>query len=237
MRIAVISDIHSNSFALQSVINDLEKQAIQKIMVLGDIFGYYPWAVETYRLLKPYLDKAICISGNHDKLLLSDNCPEPVPSYWIAAQNNREDLQLYESDALEWLKKLSSERTIKIDDLTILLCHGTPDDPENGRFYPDNSHEYDWFPKEDEVVLLGHTHYPVLKRMLSGGVIFNPGSVGQARDGNPMPSWGIVDTDTLNFTLMRSAYNNLEVIELLKKQNWDARAIAALNKTNKGALK
>ena len=42
MRIGIISDIHSNVFALRAVLNEITKEGIDDIILLGDIFGYYP---------------------------------------------------------------------------------------------------------------------------------------------------------------------------------------------------
>jgi putative phosphoesterase len=237
MRIAILSDIHSNVFALEAVLEDFKDNKIDNVILLGDIFGYYPWAADTFQKLKPYLENAICILGNHDELLLLDSPPEPEPSYWAAAKQNKEELLHNNNEALKWLEGLTLSKEVSLSNRTIKLYHGSPDDPEKGRYYPDNETLFDWFPSKNEVILMGHTHYPLLRKTSENGIIFNPGSVGQPRDGNPMPAWGIWDTDTLEFIFKRSCYDNLGTMHKLAKMHWDERAIMALNKVGKGILR
>lgn len=235
MNIAILSDIHSNHFALDAVIKEFEKYNIHKIIIAGDTFGYYPWASETFKLLKPFLQNAICIKGNHDQLLLDENPPAVVPSYWPAAKQNEKELSEEYPEALQWLQKLEYVSEFKIENKKITLIHGSPDDYDSGRYYPDDETEYHWLPGNEEILILGHTHYPMLKINSKKGITFNPGSVGQPRDGNPMPSWGLFDTDNLSFQHIRTDYDNHEAMKVLKSMNWDARAIQSLNKTRPGS--
>lgn len=236
MKIAIISDIHSNCFALKAVLNDFDKKQVERIMVLGDIFGYYPWAYETYQLLKPYLGTGQFIKGNHDQLLFDTVPPDPQPSYWEAAKQNEIELKERSPEVLNWLGKLAFKSQFELNGRKISMAHGTPANPIEGRYYPDNTEVSDWFPAANEIQLLGHTHYPLLKQTADGGIIFNPGSVGQARDGNPMPAWGILNAQDMSFSFERTNYDNLAAMALLEKMNWEPRAIAALNKTKKGTL-
>lgn len=236
MNIAVLSDLHSNCFALKAVMNDFNKHKISSLIIAGDTFGYYPWACETYELLKPWLSAARCIKGNHDQLLIDLDPPRPVPSYWQAAKQNEKELAGKFPDAISWLNHLDYTHHFDLGEYKITLVHGTPDDPSEGRYYPDNEKEYDWLPAKNELLIMGHTHYPMMKQNPKGGIVFNPGSVGQPRDGNPMPCWGLLNTDDLGIKIIRTEYNNLEVMSLLKEMNWDERSIRSLNKNKSGKL-
>ena len=236
MKIAVLSDIHSNSFALSAVIKEFGQNEIEKIIVAGDIFGYYPWARETYELLQPYIDSAWVIKGNHDQLLLDSNPPVPIPSYWDAAKQNEASLREFHPEALQWVQQLSYSLNFEAGNKKITLIHGSPDNNPDGRFYPDDDNDHTWFPESDEILILGHTHYPILKTLPGKGTIINPGSVGQPRDGNPMPSWVLLDTLDFSVKFMRTNYDNLAVMDLLTNINWEERAIRALNKRKSGHL-
>jgi predicted phosphodiesterase len=237
MKIAVLSDIHSNHLALKAVLDDIENRAVDKLVVLGDIFGYYPWACETYELLKPFIDSALIIKGNHDQLLIDQVPPEVVPSYWQAAKINEAALKAQQPGALEWLQMLDYGMEIKLADKLCTLVHGTPTDKKEGRYYPDNQQEFNWFPKNGNVLLMGHTHYPLYKKFDDNSIIINPGSVGQPRDADPSSSWGILNSEDFSYQSIRTPYNNIKAMNLLKKMGWDKRTIAALNKTSKGTLK
>ena len=228
MNIAVLSDIHSNKYALTSTLKYLEEMQIDKYIFLGDFFGYYPWAKETYLMIEKILSKSICILGNHDQLLLEDNSPNPIPEYWNVILQNKSNLP---KEALEWLKYLKPEKTVILENLNFKLYHGTPEDSLFGRFYPDNKNVYDWFPKENEVILLGHTHYPFIKKTENNGYIINPGSVGQPRDCNLNSSICIIKTDYFSVDFYRVPYRVNEAIEELEIINWYPRAINSLKKS------
>lgn len=237
MKIAIISDIHSNYFALKAVLEDIKNQKIERLIVLGDIFGYYPWATETYELLIPYIKDSIFIKGNHDQLLLEEKPPLNPPSYWKAAKQNESDLLKKYPESIVWLKSLSFGLKFRLKDLSFNIVHGTPADKENGRFYPDDKNIHPWFPEKNKLLFIGHTHYPLIRDLRpSKGIVFNPGSVGQPRDGNPMPSWGYLNTRNLEFKFKRTNYNNFDAIKLLKDLDWEKRSILSLNKKNKGEL-
>jgi putative phosphoesterase len=229
MKLAIMSDIHSNKYALKEVFHFLNGQKIDKFIFLGDFFGYYPWAQETFELIKPNLNKSIQILGNHDSLIIQNETPEILPEYWDVIQHNKQQLP---DDVLFWLKELTASKNFEIDGLKFKIFHGTPDDPLMGRFYPDDMKIYDWFPQKGEIILLGHTHYPILKNVDNGGIIINPGSVGQSRDGNLSSSFCILDTLSLEINFYRVPYDTEKVISELLEMKWYPRAVNSLKKCN-----
>ncbi len=237
MKIAVLSDIHSNAPALRAVLEEMRATPPDRLFVLGDIFGYYPWALETWDLVRSLPLDTVYLKGNHDQLLLDAGPPDPEPSYWRAARHNEAMLRDAAPAALDWLASLASSARVTVDSRRFTLCHGTPADPLLGRFYPDDDQVYDWFPSPDEWLLLGHTHYPLEKRPAAGGIIMNPGAVGQPRDGNPEPSWGIIDTERNTMTFMRTRYDWRACARDLEDRGWDRRAILALQKNYRGELR
>ena len=227
MKVAVLSDIHSNKFALASTLKFLEDKGIDKYFFLGDYFGYYPWANETYKQIEKLFSTSFHILGNHDELICREQAPIPSPEYWHVIVQNKLELT---SKAVEWLKSLSPEKKLQIDTIQFRLCHGTPKEPLTGRFYPDNNDKYDWFPKKNEILLMGHTHYPIYKKVPDGGIIVNPGSIGQPRDGILESSLCIINTDDSDVKFYRVPYLINEAIHELENMNWYPRAIKSLQK-------
>jgi putative phosphoesterase len=228
VNIAVLSDIHSNKYALTSTLKCLENKRIEKFIFLGDYFGYYPWANETYREIEKLSAKSVHILGNHDELIFRERMPVPTPEYWPVIIQNKSALT---PNALKWLRSLSPEQKLQIENIEFRLYHGTPDEPLTGRFYPDNEKEYPWFPKKNEILLIGHTHYPIYKKLVEGGIIINPGSIGQPRDGILESSLCIINTDNSDVKFYRVPYPIAEAVRELENMNWYPRAIKSLQKT------
>ena len=235
MKIAILGDIHSNSFALGKVLAEISASGIKNLIVTGDMFGYYPWAANTWLLLKPFLQDSYFVLGNHDMLLLNEPVSDSLLSYYSAAVQNRDELLKSQPDSIRWLESLTPEKKFNIEKYKIHLVHGSPSDPVEGRYYPDTPGEPESV-NTSEILIMGHTHYPVIRTSNSAGWIINPGSVGQPRDGNPMPSWICWDTDENSFQLRRTNYDNISVMQLLTTMKWDERSVRALNKTSPGSL-
>lgn len=118
MRIAVLSDIHSNIFALEAVIRDAKKREAGVMLNLGDIL-YGPIAPRaTYELLMQH--QFVTIRGNQDRQTYEATNTEidsnPTMQFIL------EDLG---DEPLAWMKALPFD--IQLTD-EVYLCHGTPTD-------------------------------------------------------------------------------------------------------------
>ncbi len=116
MKLALISDIHGNSWALTEVLKDLEKRKPDMIVNLGDTF-YGPLDPRgTFDLMKPYA--MISVSGNEDRIITED----------VEERHNSPTLQFVRSqlpdEGFYWLQALKKTESL---DCGALLCHGTPD--------------------------------------------------------------------------------------------------------------
>lgn len=79
-------------------------------------------------------------------------------------------------------------------------------------------------------MILGQTHYPLLRGDAGRGLLLNPGSVGQPRDRNPMPSWALLDLETGRAELRRTTYDNLLAMARLRALGWDEQVTRSLDK-------
>ena len=64
MKIAVMSDIHGNIYALMKTLEDIDEQRVDKIICLGDLVGYGPHPNEVIALIRRR--EIPCIRGNYD---------------------------------------------------------------------------------------------------------------------------------------------------------------------------
>src|SRR4030042_4390818 len=209
MKIGLISDIHSNIYALKSVLRRL--RAMDLILCAGDITGYYPFANEVFEELDKY--SVVYIQGNHDAYLCGDeikdlNVLEPTSFNYTKKHITNENLG--------GLKKAQIQLEMLTDGLKILMFHGSPWNKLEGYVYPDYPY-FEKFRKVDaDVLILGHTHYPLVKQV-GEKLIINPGSCGQPRDYDARASFAIFDTLTKKARIERIGYDVEKVCEEVKK--------------------
>ena len=224
MRIALISDIHGNLEALQTVLADIDRQidtkAGDRIWCLGDIIGYGPNPVECAELVAERCEWSLL--GNHDYAALYEptnfNRAAEQAAYWTRKQFEVETQrnQARGSRLWEFLGKLR----VRVKDGPFLAVHGSPRKPINEYLFPEDGHKAQRmqpiFDRFDWLCLVGHTHVPgvfTTEDFLSPEnpdhmqdrtfhfkegekAIVNPGSVGQPRDTIPLASYAILDVDT-----------------------------------------
>ena len=220
MKLGIIADIHGNHVALEAVLTAVYQEA-EHVAFLGDLCGYYPFVNECVALWDA--TRIIGVRGNHDQVLLDclDRGVPPPPAYQArygsALERSRQRLQ---PEAERLLRSWPPIRAVRLARRSLLLCHGAPWDPLEGRVYPD---ETDWtrFGTVDaEIILLGHTHYPLAKRA-AGRLVINPGSVGQPRDRRPGASYAVLDLDTVAVAHRRVAYAPESLIDDAKRHDPD----------------
>jgi predicted phosphodiesterase len=220
MKYLVLSDIHSNKEALSAVLSFVRRKPWDKAVFLGDLVGYGAnpnQAVDMLRALRPLA----AIRGNHDKVCsgIEDgelfNRMALEAALWTRRKLTRSNIQ--------WLKKLPQGPLVVDDAFTI--SHGTPIDEDAyifGEIEALNVFRHAEFP----VCFFGHSHFPVIFALspdaittiltvapsfrfkLKPGVryLINPGSVGQPRDGNPLTSFALYDSESRVVTIHRIPY-------------------------------
>lgn len=217
MRILIISDIHANLAAFETVLNDA-KGEWDFVWCLGDVVGYGPDPNECCELLRtlPHL----CLAGNHD---------------WAAL--GRLDIQTFNADARKavyWTQEaLKPDNIIYLDALPTTfvigqytLAHGSPREPVWEYILDPMIAALNFPAFETPYCLVGHTHTPILYRQISERgdtdtsvpqyrkgitlngqrMIINPGSIGQPRDGNPDAAYAILDVEKNVFEHRRIPY-------------------------------
>ncbi len=207
MKIALISDVHANLVALKAVLEDMEGRDVEKILSAGDVVGYYPFPNETVSLFRDRL--IISIQGNHDRAVLSTGDPRMNP--WANSAVSWTLAHLSES-SVEYIRTMPRHRSMSIDGTSIALYHGAPFDDDYYLFEEEATEEV-LQSTGCSLLVLGHTHVPFIKRYRSG-MILNPGSIGQPRDGDPDSCYAIYDTETHKAFLLRVPYDIGAVAEM-----------------------
>jgi putative phosphoesterase len=194
MRIGLISDIHANLPALRAVLDALEDA--DAILCAGDMTGYFESPNEVIAELRAR--GVTMIAGNHDVYLQN---PPPNPND-ILRRSLGSTLRAISAENLAFLSTLSCEKKLTFGGLRISMYHGSPWNPQEQYIYPDFKDWHRFAEIDADVVLLGHTHRPIL-RQIGSVTLINPGSVGQPRDGDPRPSYATLNTETRQVQLCR----------------------------------
>ena len=186
MKIAVISDIHGNMEALDSVLEDISKKECDKIFVLGDYAMAGPEPDKTVDYFAKKIDdsKFTMIQGNTD-LMIADYSEELYNSLKtkapIMAEALQNDVEIITAEHKEFLKNLPAQKEVTVDGIKFLLVHGSPR-KNNEDILPDTpTEELDKMLENvnADVVLCGHTHIPCGFQTESKKTVVNAGSVGR----------------------------------------------------------
>ena len=207
MRILFISDVHGNFPALEVLKGIIEE--VDYSICLGDIVGYHCYVNEVIDFLRYY--NVTCIQGNHDRYLF-EGLENQTKFINDSVRFGIEIAQKKIHDGnKDWLMKLPTSFSFKEANVSILCCHGSPWDVTNGYVYADSSLFTQMAEFAFNYIALGHTHREYIKEV-GKTVIFNPGSVGQARDFEGLVCAKILDTVTKSFEIIHLPYDYMSTI-------------------------
>ncbi len=185
-RIAVISDVHSNLEALLEVLARVEGM---QVYCLGDVVGYGANPNEVVEVLRER--EVLAVMGNHDYAAVTGetgmfNARAAIAVKWTA--------KMLKGSNLAFLESLPRERRLRLGEAEGYLTHGSPDDPLWEYVDPATHRQlFGHYLERLHVRFLGlgHSHVPFISDGAEG-TVFNPGSVGQPRDGDRRASYAVV---------------------------------------------
>lgn len=209
-KIVILSDIHANLSALNSVIEHFtQNYTIDGVIFLGDLVNYGMRPNETIERIEELSQrvKIVCaLRGNHDDAMLY---PEKHLAHF-STDRGRSALKVMVNMLNEHSKQfiktnLNNDGCVvcKIADKTILCVHGDIKNPLWGKLENTGNSQYNKF----DYVLSGHSHKPHLieefydvdNSVLRGKkktIFINPGSVGQPRNHNSHAQYVYLDIET-----------------------------------------
>lgn len=226
MKIAVLSDIHGNLFALNSVLEDIKKNDVDEIFCLGDLAMAGPEPNETIDFLKQ--QNWTIIQGNTDKMIADyseavyNAVKEGAPIMANALEN---DVKSISTDNKEFLKQLPEKLALEREGVKILLVHGSPR-RNNENIFPDLTKEQIneiVAGVEGNIIFCGHTHIPCGYQTDNGITIVNDGSVGRPFTENPEACYVLADFSNGSFTIEHRFvdYDKEKAAEILTKRHFE----------------
>ncbi len=225
MRLAILSDIHSNLPALEAVLAAIDDADVDEIWCLGDVVGYGAQPDECTEIVAERCE--VCLVGNHDLAVTGEL---DISSFSPAASAAVRWTQRNAADAtIRFLRRLAPEDTGR----EVALYHASPRDPIwEYVLWPDQAAEC-LAHQAARISFVGHSHValfftlpnggwmpdaaPALARgaqaedgrkleLAKGRWLVNPGSVGQPRDGDPRAAWLELDTEAWTARYHRVSY-------------------------------
>lgn len=219
MKIAIVSDIHANLAALDTLPQDYNQ-----LWCIGDLVDYGPRPIEVIREIRRRA--AVVVSGNHDYAAGYDADPQcSAPFRTLAAETERYTRALCSEEDLEFLRGLPRQQEVTVGSTRFYLVHATPTDP----LFAYCREESDRWIREVEairadVLIVGHTHTP-FRRKVGHTTIVNPGSLGQPKTGRSLACYALWEDGKI--TLREYEYPLEETIRDIRamplpQQNQDA---------------
>ena len=206
MKVAVISDIHGNWQALESVMADYQLAGCSRVLCLGDLAmaGPQPRMVLDYIINK--VQNWTIIQGNTDKMIAEFNLKmydELSKTFPVMANALLDDVDIIEKDKKEFLAELPARKELMLEGVSVLMVHGSPR-RNNEDILPNMkiSEIQEIISGEmANLILCGHTHVPCGYQTLSAQTVVNVGSVGRPMTGTPKANYAIIDFDNGSFTV------------------------------------
>jgi putative phosphoesterase len=192
---------------------------VEKLLISGDLVGYYFEPLEVLKLLEPW--SKYLVRGNHEDML---SVARSNPSF-LTKVNARygSGLQMaieqLSGVQLDELCALPHPVEIEIDKYKILLCHGSPWSTEE-YIYPDADKKLLKRCSDTgfDVIVHGHTHYPA-KHVVGKTLLVNPGSVGQPRNRQPGAHWAIFDAKIGEVQFRCEVYDPTQIMKECAEKN------------------
>lgn len=208
MKIAVISDIHGNIQALETVLADIKNENCEKIFCLGDLAMAGPEPVKAIEKIKNLFDngKLDLIQGNTDEMIADYNheiIAKIAAAFPIMSNALKNDVKIIPDDLKAFLRNLPKQKELEIEGVKILLVHGSPRKNDEN-ITPDLPIE-----KVEEIIervnadliFCGHTHIPCGYQTRKKQTVVNVGSVGRPFTPNPQASYAVTDLKNGTFEI------------------------------------
>ncbi|MGM0471579.1 MAG: metallophosphoesterase family protein [Bacillota bacterium] len=195
MRLAIISDIHSNIYALDKILEDIQKRNVDQIVCAGDLVGYNPFPNQVIERIQS--EGIETVQGNYDDAIGNsrmacgcDYSTDRERKIGLSSLQFTAD-EITEKNK-EFLCSLPHKLELDLGEYSLLLVHGSPRQL-NEYLYADSPELQEVTVElEQDILICGHTHLPY-HRVINGKHVINSGSVGKPKHGNSNAVYTIVE--------------------------------------------
>jgi len=198
-QIAIISDIHSNLPALETVLADIDVRGIDTIYCLGDLVGKGPDSIEVIDICQEVC--ADMVMGNWDADIVSLNLDTLIDKGWDRTGHLAWQRRLLGTERLAYLEELPNTIELLLSGKRVRLFHASQqsvhrrvlfnDEPFKLRSMFENTAFTGFDRPEPDIVGYGDIHHPYMLPV-EDRTLFNVGSVGNPMDYIPMAGYAIL---------------------------------------------
>jgi putative phosphoesterase len=200
-KLAVITDVHADVHALRDALVQIDRLGVEQILCCGDLIDYGLFPEETLALLRER--KVACIRGNHDRWAVRDG--RDMGGWDLTAT------------AITYLESLPTFWRALIDGVRVVLAHARPASDMNGIGDDVPEHELEAILSDAaaDVLIIGHTHVPFVRRVGGFKRVVNPGAL--LRD--PAPGVEVATPGT--FAIVEVALGRVGLVEIRRAATGD----------------
>ena len=224
LKIAIISDIHGNLPALQSVLDDIYQFGANQVYCLGDLTDAAPWHNEVIDLIRSR--QIPVIMGNHDEriafnhpvLPMGKHTKEEQEARYIAINYTKETIT---PDHKAFLADLPRSVRLEFPAFNLLLVHGST--RSNDEYLYEQHAEEDLLSMLGEyradILITGHTHLSYIRQLEAAGkMVINTGSVGRSKEQDRQAAYLqlIIEGEKITPVIRKVAYPIAETIAAIR---------------------
>ena len=181
-RIAILSDIHGDTTALEAVIADARALGATEYWLLGDILLPGPGREDLFELLDA-IPITAAVRGNWDDCLLEaldGECGLEDPQEIQLLRLTQYLMEGLDPKRIDWLRSLPLVEKKEVNGIRFSLTHNLPEKNYGGDLRPANATEnFDQLlDDQTDLAIYGHVHKQLLRYGSQGQQILNPGTIG-----------------------------------------------------------
>ncbi len=241
MRLAVLSDIHSNYAALTAVIAEAEKRRPDWWIFLGDYITDCPYPHRTLEYLRDFAatHRCILIRGNREDYMINRRKAPQAWEYGSKCGALRYCFENITDSDLDMLEELPISRRVELSGCEpFMICHGSPDSI-NYLFHTETREAEEMISRLGEygcrLLLCGHSHIPFIFRR-ADRLLVNPGALGMPVNGQTAAQYAVIDYDgefhpeiiSVEYDIERTAAEFVQSGLLEKSAVWGRGLVATI---------
>jgi putative phosphoesterase len=193
MRIGIVADVHCRHEGLREAAEQMTRAGVDEVLLAGDLHYQYRFSNETVDVVHEYGMR--CVAGNHEAVLLGPQGARAASAPHVRASH------------LAYMRALPQRLTTTVGSRRLTMVHA---DPFGGTFdylYADDPRFVGCDGLDTDVLVLGHTHVPMVARF-GRTLVVNPGALMLSRDpgGHGVLTYAVYDSESHDVLLIRDGH-------------------------------